>query len=155
MKRLFLFLSCLVFGILGGTGILFAQSRKVATNNPMSLLKTIVDKANETNDIQNTKLNEVDSRDGGYGKFKLTGTLVSLKNNINPYLQWIIFIWLALATILLIYNGFMMTTNIIHGKGELSKVKDNFIYIGIGVVVLTGFYYLIDIVLAVINFLFN
>jgi hypothetical protein len=49
----------------------------------------------------------------------------------------------------------MMTTNIIHGKGELGKVKDNFIYIGIGVVILTGFYYLIDIVVAVINFIFN
>ncbi|MDR2541796.1 MAG: hypothetical protein LBD11_08950 [Candidatus Peribacteria bacterium] len=62
---------------------------------------------------------------------------------------------MALATIFLIYNGFMMTTNIIHGKGELGKVKDNFIYIGIGVVILTGFYYLIDIVVAVINFIFN
>lgn len=124
----------------------------------MRLLDQVVDVANEEHSIQQTQLDGVTSQGWGYSgnpDYKFTNTLEYLKNNVDPYLQWIVFIWLALATIFLIYNGFMMTTNIIHGKGELGKVKDNFIYIGIGVVILTGFYYLIDIVVAVINFIFN
>ena len=61
-----------------------------------------------------------------------------LKNNIHPYIQWLVYAGLALATILLIYNGFLMVTNVVNGgEGDISKVKKNIMYIGIGVIVLT------------------
>ncbi|MDR0282275.1 MAG: hypothetical protein LBI53_02925 [Candidatus Peribacteria bacterium] len=78
-----------------------------------------------------------------------------MKDHIHPYIQWFVYAGLAIATILIIYNGFLMVTNVTHGKGEVSKIKDNIIYLGIGVVILTGFYYLIDIILSIVNYLFN
>ncbi|MDR3168975.1 MAG: hypothetical protein LBU27_04380 [Candidatus Peribacteria bacterium] len=149
----FVFCSC--------SSLLFAQNIDwdVAKNHPIQLLNKVVDEANEEHSIQDTQLDGTTSAGGGYSgnpQYRLTNTLEYLKNNIHPYIQRIVFIGLALATILLIYNGFMMVTNLVNnGEGELSKVKNNFIYIGIGVVILTGFYYLIDIVVAVINLLFG
>ncbi|MDR0607386.1 MAG: hypothetical protein LBG52_03350 [Candidatus Peribacteria bacterium] len=158
MKKI---LICLSLVLCGYSSLLFAQNINwdVAKSDPIGLLDAVVDKANEEHRIQETKLDRVGEGNGGgfsgNPQYRLTNTLEYLKNNIDPYLQRIVFIGLAIATILLIYNGFIMTTNVLHGKGELSKVKDNFIWIGIGVVILTGFYYLIDIVVAVINFLFG
>jgi hypothetical protein len=48
-----------------------------------------------------------------------------------------------------------MVTNVTHGSGDFAKVKGRIIDIAIGIIVLTGFYYLIDIVIAVVNFLFT
>ncbi|MDR0650721.1 MAG: hypothetical protein LBG59_04960 [Candidatus Peribacteria bacterium] len=122
-------------------------------------MNTFVDEANKDHKIQDTALDGVTSKSAGYSgsiKFRITNTLEWLKNNIHPYIQWAVYLGLAIATILLIYNGFLMVTNAVNGgQGEFSKIKSNFLNIGIGVIVLTGFYYLIDIVTAVINFLFN
>jgi hypothetical protein len=48
-----------------------------------------------------------------------------------------------------------MVTNVTHGQGEFSKIKGNLLSIALGVIILTGFYYLIDIILAVLNFIFT
>ncbi|MDR2415169.1 MAG: hypothetical protein LBD75_00710 [Candidatus Peribacteria bacterium] len=129
------------------------------TNSPVDLLDKFSDEANSDHKIQDTVLDGVTSQSAGYSgniKFRITNTLEWLKNNIHPYIQWAVYLGLAIATILLIFNGFLMVTNAVNGgQGEFSKIKGNFIHIGIGVIILTGFYYLIDIVTAVINFLFN
>lgn len=112
--------------------------------------------ANKDYKIQDTALDGITSQDTSFTadkNFTLTNTLVNLKNTIHPYLQWAVYLGLSLAVILLIYNGFLMVTNVMHGNGEFSKLKNNFIYIALGVIVLTGFYYLIDIIVAVINML--
>ena len=134
----------------------FAQvSRNTASHSPMDLLNQVVERSNEEHKIQDTKLDGITSV-WSYGPaYRLTNTLEYIKNNIHPYIQWVVYLGLAVATIMLIYNGFLMVTNVIHEKGELSKIKGNFVWIGIGVVILTGFYYLIDIVLAIVNFLFE
>ncbi|MBO4203912.1 hypothetical protein J5893_03740 [bacterium] len=44
-----------------------------------------------------------------------------------------------------------MVTNALHNGGKLEKVQKNFVSIGIGVVILVGFYFLLDIIVAVIN----
>jgi hypothetical protein len=49
----------------------------------------------------------------------------------------------------------MVTNSANGGNGEFSKTKGNLINIGIGVVLLTGFYFLIDLIVAVLNFLFD
>ena len=89
-------------------------------------------------------------------KYRITNTLTYFKNHIHPYIQWILYIGLTAATILLIYNGFLLVTNGANGgAGEMSKVKENLMNIGIGVIILTGFYFLIDLIVAVLNFLFS
>jgi hypothetical protein len=156
MKKFLLVLFASVF-----TFPLFAQeiNWNAGKNSPVDLLNAFNDVTNAEHRIQETALDGVTSQSAGYSgniKFRITNTLEYLKNNIHPYIQWIVYLGLALATILLIYNGFLMVTNVVNGgQGELSKIKGNFINIGIGVIVLTGFYYLIDIITAIINFVFN
>ena len=158
MKKIIIALFTILFI---GTAVspAFAQiSRSAGANNPMDLLGSVVDKANEQNKIQDTQLDGVTSMYPGYSgnpQYRITNTLEYIKNNIHPYIQWIVFLGLTVATIFLVYNGFLLVTNgVNNGAGEFSKVKNNFIRIGIGVILLTGFYYLIDIILAVINFIF-
>ncbi|MDR2190790.1 MAG: hypothetical protein LBP53_06555 [Candidatus Peribacteria bacterium] len=153
---------CLVFPLLFGIvcSPLFAQTTwKAGTNSPIDLLDSVVKNANQDSKIQDTVLDGVTSQTAGYSgniKFRITNTLDWIKNNIHPYIQWAVYLGLAIATILLIYNGFLMVTNAVNGeKGEFSKIKGNFINIAIGVILLTGFYYLIDFITAVINFLFE
>lgn len=139
---------------------LFADniSRNGYGSNPSSILDSVVKKANDEYQIQKSQLDGITSTTSGEMgdmRFRITNTLEYLKNHIHPYIQWFVYIALSLATILLIYNGFLMVTNVTHGDGDLAKVKWRIINIAIGIIVLTGFYYLIDIITAVINFIFT
>lgn len=124
--------------------------------NPIQILDNVVSDANQDYKIQQTAL------DGATDKWssiwsssaKITHTLDRLRNNINVYLQWMVYIWLSIAVILLIYNGFLMVTNAIHKEGETAKVKKNIINIAIGVIILTGFYFIIKLAVSLINAIF-
>lgn len=125
---------------------------------PVSILDTIVDKANEDYYISESKFNDISSQTEQYDanpNHRITNTLYTLKNKIHPYLQRTLYLGLTAATILLIYNGFLLVTNGIHEQGEFSKIKGNLIPIGIGVIILTGFYFLLDLIIAIMNFLFT
>lgn len=47
-----------------------------------------------------------------------------------------------------------MVTNAAHKEGDMSKVKKNIINIIIGVIILTGFYFIIKLTVSVINAIF-
>jgi hypothetical protein len=158
MKKLLLFFSFLLtFSSL----VLLAdyQSRGGYGRDPISIVDTVVDKANEDYRTQETALDGISTIGGegfsGSPQYRLTNTLYNLKNLIHPYLQWLLYIGLTVATVLVIYNGFLLVTGAVHNEGEFSKIKKNLIAIGIGVILLTGFYFLIDLVIAIMNFLFD
>lgn len=122
--------------------------------DPITILDTVVDKANEDFKVSETKLDTVNPKEWWQPiQYKITNTLEYFRKNINPYLQWIIFIGMAAAVILLIWNGFLMVTNATHNKWDIKKVKENITNILIGVVIMLGFVALIRIVTAVINYL--
>ena len=152
----FSFLWVLSLVMLAGSYSFAAQnvSRFFDATNPVSLLDALVDKANEDGRIQNTSMDGVTSLAAGESwnlSMRITNTLMWISKNIYPYIQWICFFGFILAIILLIYNGFLMVTNALHNGGKLEKVQKNFVSIGIGVVILVGFYFLLDIIVAVIN----
>jgi hypothetical protein len=60
------------------------------------------------------------------------------------------FIWLAAATILIIWNGFKLVTSPDRDK-QMTTFKKNLIYIIIWVTLLLGFYYFLDIYVWIIN----
>jgi len=150
------------FLLLGASAVLFAADdmppREGYGATPTDILDNVVGKANEYN-IIDTQRDGVTSkgpeRYHDNPEYTITNTLFYVKNRIHPYLQRTLYIGLAAATILLIYNGFLLVTNAAHGEGELTKIKANLMYIGIGVIILTGFYFLLDLIVAVINFLFG
>ena len=112
--------------------------------------------ANQDYKIQQTALDSATDKQGSYqSQYKIANTLDWLKNNIAPYLQWMVYIGLAAATILLIYNGLLMVTNSLHGTGDITKLKKNISYIIIGVIILTGFYFIIRLVVALLSTIFG
>jgi hypothetical protein len=54
--------------------------------------------------------------------------LCNIKANLGNYLQYVVYIGLTAATILLIRNGFKLVTASDRGK-QMSEFKKNFIYI--------------------------
>lgn len=82
---------------------------------PTEVLNYIVDGANKNSStrVQNTKFDQINNREASVGgtQFKITSTLAWIKANIRHYLQWVVFIGLIGATILLIRNGFRLVTN--------------------------------------------
>lgn len=155
MKKilLFFFLAIYLMPLLG-----FAQekSRGNYWNDPIKILDTVVWKSNDDYKIQQTSLDNVTDKQWWYASsYKIANTLDWLRNNINPYLQRAVYIGLSVAVILLIYNGFLMVTNAIHKEWEVVKIKKNIMNIIIGVILLTGFYFIIKLVGSIITSLFG
>lgn len=120
-------------------------------DDPMQILDNVVETANDDYHIQQTALDHATNTQWAYlSQYKIANTLDRLRNNINPYLQWAVYIGLAAAVVLLIYNGFLMVTNALHKEGDAAKVKKNIINILIGVLVLTWFYFIIKLIVALI-----
>ena len=123
-------------------------------NNPMSFLENVVDKANENDEVQNTDLDGISSKACNElwvdGRFTFSKTLCYIKNNIKDYLDYMLYFWLTIATILIIRNGFQLVTAQ-DGSKQIEKFKKNMIYIVIWVVLLISFYYIIDIFISVVN----
>lgn len=124
--------------------------------NPIQILDTVVGQANDEYKIQQTALDQATDKEWAYSRqYKIANTLDRFRNNINPYLQRAVYIWLSVAVILLIYNGLLMVTNAVHKEGETAKIKKNIINIAIGVIILTGFYFIIKLTVSIINSIFG
>jgi len=123
--------------------------------DPIGILDTIVSDANDVGAgyrIQDTALDYIDS---GPGRFRIYNTLTRIRKNITPYIQRAVYIWLTIATILIIYIGFMMVTQWVHNAGKLETLKKNLINVWIGVFILTGFYVIFQLAVAIINAIFG
>ncbi len=136
--------------------ITYADAWFTYGGNPIRVLDTIVGEANEDVKIQQTALDNATDKQWGYpSQYKIANTLDWLRNAINPYLQWAVYIWLSVAVILLIYNGFLMVTNALHKSWDINKIKWNMINIVLWVILLTGFYFIIKLIVALITALFG
>jgi len=125
-------------------------------SDPIMILDSVVDEANDEYKIQQTSLDNATDKQWAYASpYKIANTLDWFRNNINPYLQRAVYIGLSLAVILLIYNGFLMVTNAVHKEWETAKIKKNIMNIVIGVVILTWFYFIIKLAVAIINSIFG
>lgn len=152
------FLSLFVFS-LAIFWISFAQHGKRWNywSDPMQIFNTFVDDANnEWNyNIQETALDWVTDQQWGYARsFKVANTLDYIRNNLDPYIQRAIYVGLALAVIALIYLWFLLVTGWIHKEWDWSKIKSKVMYIVIGVFLLSGFYFIIKLMVALITSLF-
>jgi len=124
--------------------------------DPTAILDTVVNNANEDYQIQETALDGVTNDQWWYAnEYKIANTLSYFTNNIQPYIQRAVYVWLTCAVILLIYNGLLMVTNSIHKEWDSEKVKKNVINIAIWIIVLTWFYAIIKLMVAIINMVFG
>lgn len=130
-------------------------SRWLYGNSPTEVLDRVVWEANKKVEIQETALDNIDDTQWWYqGQYKISNTLDYLRMNIAPYLQWMVYIWLVVAVILVVYNWFLMVTHTINKSWDFGKIKKNLWYITIWVLLLTGFYAIIKILVWLINSVF-
>ena len=116
-------------------------------SDPIHILDTVAHDANEDYKIQDTQLNDVSNLQGNFqSEFRIANTLDSIRINIDPYLQWAIYIGLSVGVILLIYNGFLLVTSGLHNEGERSAVTGRITNILIGVWIITGFMIIIKFI---------
>ena len=134
---------------------------KADTSSPMDLLNRVHYEANEPGDdrVQVTPLNKVGSKDGYHHcemytekTFTLTRTLCSIKYRIKWYLQYIMYIWLALATIFIIRNWLLIVTAADKEK-QMWTFKKNIKNLIIWVILLTSFYFILDAFVSIVNFI--
>ncbi len=117
----------------------------------MQVLDRIVDDANDEYNIQDTPLEAVNEWGWQFNaEYKIANTLDSIRYNIAKYIQWVVFIGMALAVIGIIITGLLMVTKSI-SETEFSQIKSRIMGIVIGVLILGGFLAIIRLVLSLIT----
>lgn len=155
MKKLFSALLGMILALLTTSGV-YAWWWWKYGSDPMRVLDSVASEANDEYKIQDTQLDDVSPLQWSYpSQYRLTNTLDALRKNIGPYLDRAFFIGLAIAVIMIIYNGFLLVTNTIHGEWERWETKKRLINVVIGVIVLTGVYAILKIVLSLIGLIFT
>ena len=127
------------------------NSKRVSADwSPKQLVESVHTIANKDFQIQQTKLDGIESR----WKYKITSTLEYIRKNIFPYIQWIVFIGLSIGAIMLIWNGFKLVTQSVSGD-KVAEIKKDIQSVLIGIVVLSSFLAIIKLTLAVLNIFFS
>ena len=156
-KKNILFSLLLIFSIFSFSLVSAdANTRGKYWTDPIDILDNVAAEANEDFEIQETALDNVTDMQGSYARqFKIANTLDWIRQNISPYLQWMVYIGLSIAVILVIYNGLLLVTGGMHKEWEIGKIKNNLMNIGIWVLILTGFYAILKLIMALMTSLFG
>lgn len=124
-------------------------------SDPVQILDTVAGEANADYKIQDTALDGVSNEQGAYdSSYKIANTLDSIRIKIAPYLQWMFYIGLGLATILIVYNGILLVTGAVSGE-DYKKVSWRIKNIAIGICILTWFAIIVKLFLAVLSSVLN
>jgi hypothetical protein len=124
--------------------------------NPVKVLEKVKKNANrkKSEEVQKTQLDNTTSKWCTdvwiYSNFTITRTLCYVKNNSWSYLQYVMYFALTAATIFLIWNWFNIVVSSDKEK-QMTTFKKNLIYIIVWIVLITCFYYFIDIYVWIIN----
>ena len=109
----------------------------------------------QSNQVQYTEYDVVTSKTNRCApdsRFTISNTLCHLRDLSRSYLQYVMYIGLTAATILLIRNWFKIVTSTDREK-QITTFKKNLTYIIIWVFLLIWFYYIINLFVAVVNLL--
>lgn len=151
-KKILLSLYLLVLAMLPMVHIFGDDSRGTYWDMPMEVLDNVVDRA-DTNGNTKVIVEPNLNNQAFWVNMKVSNTLDSLREMIWPYLQRMLYIWLAWWTLLIIRNWFLLTTTSFGDewkkKDIISKIKN----ILIGILLITWFYFIIKLVLWLINFI--
>ncbi len=141
MKIFLLILSFLFLGLGFWINTTFAGWN----SSPTEILNGLKD-----DNVQNTALDNAVSTSTKWVK----STLSAIKQSSTGYLQWLAYIGLWIALILIIYNGIRLLISGITGSDEVSKFKKRFISLVLWVVIITSWYIIIKFVISILGELF-
>lgn len=156
MMRQIIVLCFICLSLFAGYSIAQNNSRWSWGSSPNDILDNIADKANNQYDLQDSPLERVNERQWWYPiQYRIANTLDSIRVNLAIYIQWIVFLWLAMATIWLIYIWFLMVTNGVANEWTIEKIKPRIIGIVVGVLLVTWFYAILRLFTAIVTTLFG
>ncbi len=130
-----------------------ANSRWSYGTSPTEVLYRVVWQANIENKIQDTQLDRISATaDMQFSsEYQITNTLNSIRIKIAPYLQWFMFIWLSIATILIIITGFQLVTSVQSGE-DVKKAQGRIKNIVIWLLIMTWFYIITRIIMSLLAY---
>ena len=156
MKK-FIYLIVSIFVFMGSfLSVSLAEDRNF-NQDPVDVLEAIKHNANKykIEQVQNTKYDKISSKTcrelAVESKYTISRTLCSIKESSGSYLQYVVYAWLTLATIILIRNWFQLIISDNRWK-QIGVFKQNIKYITIGVILLISFYWILDIFVSLVKF---
>lgn len=112
------------------------------------------DQKRDSDTVQNTSFDNVSSTACNElrvdERFTIFKTLCYIKEELHNYLQYVIYIGLSAAVMLLIWNGFKLITAS-NREEQMKKFTTNLKYIIIWVILLVSFYAIIEIFVTIVN----
>lgn len=152
MKKLFLWF---LIGTILVTSCNASDSIEWFWSTPLEVLDAVVEKGNEGNPIQDTKLNTISKEKWSFdSKNRISNTLDAIRQWVSPYLQRAMYIGLSIAVILIIINGRKLVMTPLEGD-QFNAVKTSITNIVLWVLILTWFYFIIQITLSILENLFK
>jgi len=143
-----IFWVCILFWLFGFSLAQSSTSWGSFWSDPRQVLNNLEKKANPT---QQTKLDKVSDVWWSYSSdMKISNTLDSIRENLWPYMQWWVFIWLSLAVIFVIYNWLLLTLSPVKEEW-MAKVKKRLMYLIIWIIWITGFSVIIKLVMSMVE----
>ncbi len=104
--------------------------------------KSIIDDLKEP-DVQKTKLDNINWK-------WIKWTLKSIRENSSSYLQWLAYIWLWIALLLITYNWIMLVVSWLNWSDQVWKFKKRFTSLVIWVVIVTSWFYVIKLIVSLL-----
>jgi len=118
---------------------------------PFEIFENVAKETNKDLQIQENALNDVSASEWWYPlQYKISNTLSSIRNNISPYLDWLVYIWTAISIILIIYNWLLLVFGQF-SEEDHTKTIDKIKFIIIGVFILRWFWWILKIIMIIIN----
>lgn len=136
----------LLAGLISYTGAQWRWAKY--SSNPITILDNVINQADTY--VIDTALNRVTELEWGYTpEYKISNTLDSIRIRIPVYVQWLVFVTLVMAAMLIIYNGFLLVASPLSST-EIVTVKKRMMYIIAGIAMVSGFYFILRITLSIL-----
>lgn len=147
----------MVFFALINTSIVSAASSRGRFGwSPNEILNRFVGEANVETKIQDTQLDRVSKeRDQMFdSRYPIANTLNSIRMNIAPYLQWLLYFGLSIGAILIVYTWFQLVTSV-QSWADMKATQARLKNIILWLLIMTWCYALIRIFLAALVYILS
>ncbi len=124
-------------------------------STPDQILLKVKNKADPEHMIDTPADDDLNISSQAFGSTnRITNTLDQVREALDPFVQWMIFIWLSFAVILIIWNALKLSTSGVTGSdSDVKDIKGRIYNIIKGVVVITGAFLFIKLLLSAITYI--
>lgn len=131
------------------------QNRWSYGSSPEEILQKVKSNADPTHMIETRLDDNLNTNSQAFWSTnRISNTLDQVKQNLDPFVQWMVFIGLTFAVILIIRNAFGLSTSGVTGdEGAAKDIKAKIYNIAKGVVIITAGFFIIRLLLSAITYI--